>query len=86
MFGAYPRFTEEGVCFVSEQLSKPSILPDLRETFPRTAKFFDWLGYVVRRTEELIWACKYLIFGGGFLLFLIYELAHFAKYLLKNWN
>jgi hypothetical protein len=71
---------------MSQRISKPTILPELRESFPRTAKSFDWLGYVIQQTEELIWASKYLIFGTGFLLFLIYELAHFAKYLLKNWN
>jgi len=71
---------------VSQQISKPTILPELRDSFPKTAKFFDWLGYVVQRTEEFIWASKYLIFAVGFLLFLIYELAHFAKYLLKNWG
>lgn len=56
-----------------------------RNTFPKTTKFFDWVQYVARRVERLVWQSKYLLFGLGFLLFLIYELAHFAKFLLKNW-
>jgi hypothetical protein len=58
--------------------------PVLRE-FPKTAAVFDWLLYVTNRVEELVWQSKYLLFGIGFLLFLVYELAHFAKFLLKNW-
>ena len=67
-------------------------VPDLRaknpyptQQFPRTAKTFDWLLYVSGRVEELLWQSKYLLFGLGFLAFLVYELAHFAKFLLKNW-
>lgn len=56
-----------------------------RNTFPKTTKFFDWVQYVAHRVDELVWQSKYLLFGLGFLLFLIYELAHFAKFLLKNW-
>lgn len=67
-------------------LDDPSFASRNSDTFPRTAKFFNWLGYVVARTEGLLWASKKLIFGTGFLLFLIYELAHFAKYLIKNWQ
>ena len=55
------------------------------ESFPKTAKTFDWLLYVSERAEELVWQSKYLLFGLGFLAFLVYELAHFAKFLLKNW-
>lgn len=69
-----------------EQISKPTTLPELRESFGKTTAVFDWLGYVVQRTEEIVWAGKKLIFGTGFLLFLIYELMHFAKYLLMNWG
>ena len=54
-------------------------------TFPKTRIFFDWVQYVAHRVEDLVWQSKYLLFGLGFLLFLIYELAHFAKFLLKNW-
>jgi hypothetical protein len=72
--------------YLSQEISKPSILPALRESFPKTATFFDWWLYVVQRTDEVLWASKYLLFGTGFLLFLIYELAHFAKFLLKNWG
>jgi hypothetical protein len=66
-------------------------VPELRaknpfpESFPKTTKTFDWLLYVSQRVEELVWQCKYLLFGLGFLAFLVYELAHFAKFLLKNW-
>ena len=56
-----------------------------RNTFPKTTKIFDWVQYVAHRSEETIWQSKYLIFGLAFLLFLIYELAHFAKFLVKNW-
>ena len=57
-----------------------------RNTFPKTTRFFDWVQYVAHRVETLVWQSKYLLFGLGFLLFLIYELAHFAKFLLKNWT
>lgn len=57
----------------------------LRNTFPKTTRAFDWIQYSSYRLEETIWQSKYLLFGLGFLLFLIYELAHFAKFLLKNW-
>jgi hypothetical protein len=72
---------------LSKQLTNHSSnLPVSRENFPKTSAFFDWWLYVIQRTEELIWQGKYLIFGMGFLLFLVYELAHFAKFLLKNWS
>jgi hypothetical protein len=29
---------------------------------------------------------KKLVFGIGFLLVLVYELTHFAKFLIKNWG
>jgi len=57
-----------------------------RNAFPKTTKAFDWIQYVEIRLEETIWQGKYLIFSIGFLLFLIYELAHFAKFLSKNWT
>ena len=57
-----------------------------RESFPKTTKTFDWLLYVSERVGELVWQSKYLLFGLGFLAFLVYELAHFAKFLLMNWN
>ena len=57
-----------------------------RESFPRTTKTFDWLLYVSERVGELVWQSKYLLFGLGFLAFLIYELAHFAKFLIMNWG
>ena len=56
-----------------------------RDTFPKTTKTWDWIQYSAFRLEETVWESKYLLFGLGFLLFLIYELAHFAKFLLKNW-
>lgn len=59
--------------------------PHSARQFPRTTKTFDWLLYVAQRVEELVRLSKYLVFGIGFLLFLIYELAHYAKFLLKNW-
>ncbi len=68
-------------------------VPELRannpysaRAFPKTTKTFDWLLYVTKRVEELVWQGKYLLFGIGFLAFLIYELAHFAKFLLMNWT
>ena len=57
-----------------------------RNTFPKTTLFFDWLHYVAHRLEEIVWLSKYLLFGLGFLVFLVYELAHFAKFLIKNWG
>ena len=72
---------------MSRQLTTESTtLSAQRESFPKTAAFFDWGHYVVHRTEGLVWESKRLIFGTGFLLFLVYELAHFAKFLLKNWS
>ena len=59
--------------------------PVHRNAFPKTTRAFDWIQYVAERLEETVWQSKYLLFGIGFLLFLIYELAHFAKFLLKNW-
>ena len=61
-------------------------LPIQRDQFPKTTRAFDWIQYVEQRLEATIWQSKYLLFGVGFLLFLIYELAHFAKFLLKNWT
>ena len=52
----------------------------------RIAAFFDGLEYCVERLEGLIWKSKRLIFGTAFMLFLIYELAHFAKFLVQNWT
>ena len=66
---------------------KPTVLPvDRNSTFPKTAVFFDWGMFVIVRTQELVWEAKYLIFGGAFMLFLIYELAHFARFLFQNWK
>ena len=56
-----------------------------RESFPKTTKTFDWLLYVSERVDELVWQNKRVIFNLAFLAFLIYELAHFAKFLLMNW-
>jgi len=56
-----------------------------RDSFPKTTKVFDWVQYVAHRVEETVWQSKYLLFALGFLLFLIYELAHFAKFLIKDW-
>lgn len=56
-----------------------------RHTFPKTTRAFDWIQYVELRLEETIWQSKYLIFSIAFLVFLVYELAHFAKFLLKSW-
>jgi hypothetical protein len=71
---------------LSQQISKPTTLPVNRESFPKTTAFFDWWLYVIKRMEEIVWAGKYLIFGSAFVLFLIYELAHFAKFLMHNWH
>jgi hypothetical protein len=71
---------------LSQQISKPTILPVQRDSFPKTTAFFDWLHYVVQRIEGLVWESKRLIFGLGFALFLIYELAHFGKYLVERWG
>ena len=60
--------------------------PAERNAFPKTTKTFDWVQYVAHRLDETLWQSKRLLFGLGFLLFLIYELAHFAKFLLKNWR
>ena len=57
----------------------------VQESFPKTTRVFNWLLYVSQRLEDLLWQSKYLLFGTGFLLFLVYELAHFAKFLLMSW-
>jgi hypothetical protein len=72
---------------MSQNLQKStSNLVSVSADFPKTRAFFDWWLYVIKRSEEVLWQTKYLLFGLGFALFLIYELAHFAKFLLKNWN
>jgi hypothetical protein len=78
-----------GNSFEETAVSKPELQAKFaahRDTFPKTTKAFDWLQYVAHRLEETVWQSKYLLFGLGFLLFLIYELAHFAKFLVKNWT
>jgi hypothetical protein len=55
-------------------------------SFPKINAFFDALELVVERMEKLVWKAKFLLFGTGFLLFLIYELALFGKHLLKMWG
>lgn len=57
-----------------------------QNSFPKINSFFDALELIVERTEQLIWKAKFLLFGTGFLLFLIYELALFGKHLLKMWG
>lgn len=66
------------------QSRNPSI-PAKRE-FPRINVFFDALELIAERLEQLVWKAKILIFGTGFLLFLIYELALFGKHLLRMWS
>ena len=65
--------------------SNNSSAPAERE-FPKINSFFDALELVVERMEKLVWKAKFLLFGTGFLLFLIYELALFGKHLLKMWG
>jgi len=64
---------------------RPSLIP-VRAGFPKIDSFFDALEHTVERLESLIWKSKRLIFGTAFMLFLIYELAHFAKFLVHNWK
>jgi hypothetical protein len=54
--------------------------------FPTINSVFDALELIAERTEKLVWKAKFLLFGTGFLLFLIYELALFGRHLLKMWN
>jgi hypothetical protein len=65
--------------------SDTSSVPAKRD-FPRISAFFDALELIAERLEQLVWKAKYLIFGTGFLLFLIYELALFGKHLLNLWG
>ena len=69
-----------------EQEIKTKLPTTSKPALPKLDSFFDALEYIVERLESLVWKSKYLLFGLGFLLFLIYELAHFGKFLLKNWN
>jgi hypothetical protein len=55
------------------------------DSLARIHLFFDKLECLVERSERLLLKVKYLIFGLAFLLFLIYEMAHFGHYLLSNW-
>jgi hypothetical protein len=71
---------------MSQIVEKPSVFPVSRDSFPKTTAFFDWGHYVIQRTEGFLWESKRLLFGTGFMLFLIYELAHFAKHLLDTWS
>jgi hypothetical protein len=56
-----------------------------RTDFAKIDSFFDSLEHCVERMESLVWKSKRLIFGTAFMLFLMYELAHFAKFLMHNW-
>jgi hypothetical protein len=47
--------------------------------------FFDKLERIFERTERLVLKAKYLTFGLAFLLFLVYEMILFGRYLLSNW-
>jgi hypothetical protein len=71
---------------LSQQIQKPTVFPVNRDSFPKTTAFFDWGNYIIQRTGELVWNGKILIFSFAFMLFLIYELAHFAKFLMHNWH
>jgi hypothetical protein len=72
---------------MSQQVTTQSSgLPAERKSFPKIDAVFDALEHIIERTEGLVWKAKYLLFGLGFLLFLIYELAHFGKYLLAQWS
>jgi hypothetical protein len=72
---------------LSEQLATESrALSAQRTSFPKTAAFFDWSHFVVRQLDEIIWESKRLIFEAGFLLLVVYELAHYGKYLLAQWS
>jgi hypothetical protein len=46
--------------------------------------YLDSSATVLSRAEQLIFRLKALLFGVGFLLFLIYELAHFTKFLIGS--
>jgi hypothetical protein len=63
-----------------------SSAPAKRSPFPKIDTFFDTAIHIVERTEELVWKAKFLLFGTGFFLFLIYELVLFGKHLLKMWG
>jgi hypothetical protein len=66
------------------QSTSPSL--PVKQDFPRIIAFFDALELICKRLERLVWKAKVLLFGTGFLLFLIYELALFAKHLLATWS
>jgi hypothetical protein len=70
---------------VSKLTNQSPIFPAERD-FPKINSFFDALELIVERTEGLVWKAKFLLFGTGFLLFLIYELALFGKHLLNLWG
>jgi hypothetical protein len=65
--------------------SRSPSVPTKRD-FPKINSFFDALELIAERMEKLVWKAKLLLFGTGFLLFLIYELALFGKHLLKMWG
>jgi len=73
---------------VSKPIQQSAQAQSLRtkQDFPRITLFFDALELIAERMEKLVWKAKYLLFGMGFLLFLIYELALFGKHLLKMWG
>jgi hypothetical protein len=71
---------------MAQEVRTESLLRTRPKSFPKIDAFFDSLEHTVERSESLIWKSKRLIFGTGFMLFLIYELAHFAKFLMHNWK
>lgn len=71
---------------MSKQLTTHTSSIPVKRDFPRIDAFFDALELIVERTEGLVWKAKFLLFGFGFLLFLIYELALFGKHLLTMWG
>jgi hypothetical protein len=71
---------------LAQQISKAAIVRAKPDSFPKLDLVFNWLEHFVERSEALLWKSKRLIFGLGFALFLIYELAHFGKFLVARWS
>lgn len=61
---------------MSQQISKPTILPVELDSFPKTTAFFDWLDYVVQRGKRVAWDAKELIVALLVLLLLIQHSFH----------
>ncbi len=69
---------------VSQQLSKPSVLPVAPDSFPKIKLFFDGVDYVIERATHSVLNSKILLLVLLGLFILACELIRFAIFILKG--